>query len=249
MKAHSLFRLLLCATMLAGCAASRPEMPDEFSTPLDPHYTPAGFFDGHVCQWPERPLFFKWIFSSSQYEQLEEITIYSPAGDVLGKFDLSHYRLVKQPGKSDKRMYLVDTPISENAPDGWYFAMIQTKNGHTYQARDHIEIGPLAMAGAGMLPENEAVLTQPLRELSWKEVPGAKYYQVFVHDVWNDEKLIYQSPHVTEPRVTLPNDLIKPGGAYLWRVHSRDMNGDPEYGDFNLGSLSVFVSFSVQDGP
>jgi len=105
------------------------------------------------------------------------------------------------------------------------------------------------MAGAGMLPAHEATLPAPPRELAWGSVPGAKYYQVFVHDVWDDEKQIYQSPLLTQPRVTLPAGLIKPGGVYLWRVHSRDMNGDPEYGDFNLGSLSVFVSFSVQDSP
>jgi len=247
MNAHSLFRLFLCATMLAGCAVSRPEVPDAFSPQPDPHYTPAGFFDGHVCQWPDRPLFFKWLFSSTQYEQLDEIKLFSPVGEFIAKIDLAQYRLAKRPGQPDKRMYLVDTPVPANTPDGWYYAIIRTKNGQTYQARDNIEIGKLVMAGAGMQPAPDATLPLQPRELAWGAVPGAKYYQVFVHDVWNDEKQIYQSPLLTQPRVTLPPGLIKPGGVYLWRVHSRDMNGDPEYGDFNLGSLSAFVSFSVQD--
>jgi len=247
MNVHSQFRLFLCATMLAGCTMSRPEIPDVFSPQPDPHYTPAGFFDGHVCQWPERPLFFKWLFSSTQFEQLDQIEIFAPGGEQLGRFDLAQYRLAKHPGKPDKRMYLVDTPVHANAPDGWYYAIIRTKSGHTYQARDHIEIGKLVMADFSMAPTNDATLPAPPRELAWGPVTGAKYYQVFVHDAWNDEKLIYQSRLLTEPRVMLPAGLIKPGGVYLWRVHSRDMNGDPEYGDFNLGSLGVFVSFSVQD--
>jgi hypothetical protein len=247
MNTHGLSRLMLCAVILTGCAVSRPAAPNVSPLQPDPHYTPAGFFDGHVCQWPERPLFFKWLVSSTQYDQLDKIEVFSPGGKLLGRFDLSQFRVTKHPGKPEKRMYLVDTPVPENAPDGWYYAMIRTKSGQTYQARDHIEIGKLVMAGDGVAPANDATLTVPPRELAWGVVPGARYYQAFVHDAWNDEKLIYQSPLLTQPRVTLPAGLLKPDGVYLWRVHSRDMNGDPKYGDFNLGSLSAFVSFSVQD--
>ena len=247
MNDHSLFRLLLCAAMLTGCAVSRPEVPKTSSPLPDPHYTQAGFFDGHVCQWPDRPLFFKWLVSSTQYVQFDKIEIFSPGGELLGRFDLSQYRVAKRRGKPDKRMYLMDTPVPENAQDGWYYALLRTKSGQTYQARDHIKIGKQVMAGAGIDPANNATLPVPPRELAWGEVPGARYYQAFIHDAWNDEKQIYQSPLLTQPRVTLPPGLIKPGGVYLWRVHSRDMNGDPEYGDFNLGSLSAFIIFSVQD--
>jgi hypothetical protein len=233
--------------MLAGCAASQPKVPDVFSPKPDPHYTPVGFFDGHVCLWPDRPLFFKWLFSSTQYEQLDEITIFAPGGELLGKINLDQYRLVKRSGKPDKRMYLVDTPVSANTTDGWYYATIRTKDGQTYQARDHIVTGKLNMVSAGMIPAADATLPLPPRELVWAPVPNAKYYQVFVHDVWNNEKQIYQSALLTKPRASLPAGLIKPGGVYLWRVHSRDMNGDPEYGDFNLGSLGAFISFSVQE--
>ncbi len=247
MNAFGLFRLLVCAAMLTGCAVSRPEAPDVPTPQPDPHYTPVGFFDGHVCQWPERPLFFKWLVSSTQYDQLDKIEIFSPNGELLGRFDLSQYRVVKHPGRPGKRMYLVDTPVPVNAPGGWYYAMIRTNSGQTYQARDRIEIGKLVMAGTGIDPVDDATLLVPPQELAWREVPGARYYQAFVHDAWNDDKLIYQSPLITQPRVSLPAGLIKPGGVYLWRVHSRDMNGDLEYGDFNLGSLSAFASFSVQD--
>jgi hypothetical protein len=233
--------------MLAGCATPQPRAPDTISPQPDPHYTPVGFFDGHVCLWPDRPLFFKWLFSSTQYEQLDEISIFAPGGELLGKINLDQYRVVQRPGKPIKRMYLVDTPVSANSTDGWYYAIIRTKSGQIYQARDHIKIGKLHMASAGMMPKPDATLQVPPRELVWAPVTGAKYYQVFVHDAWNNEKQIYQSALLTEPRVSLPVGLLQAGGVYRWRVHSRDMNGDPDYGDFNLGSLGAFISFSVQD--
>lgn len=233
--------------MLSGCTASQPKEPGVITSLPDPHYTPVGFFDGHVCLWPDRPLFFKWLFSSTQYEQLDKIEIFSPSGDLLGKINLDQYRLVKRSGKPDKRVYLIDTPVSANATDGWYYATIRTKGGQTYQARDLIKIGKLHMASAGMMPAADATLPVPPRELVWAPVPDATYYQVFVHDAWDNDKQIYQSTLLSKPRVNLPVGLIQAGGAYLWRVHSRDMNGDPEYGDFNLGSLGAFVRFSVQD--
>ena len=40
---------------------------------------------------------------------------------------------------------------------------------------------------------------------------------------------------------------MKPGGEYQWRVHARDMNGDPVYGDFNAGSQTHKMEFTIED--
>ena len=82
--------------------------------------------------------------------------------------------------------------------------------------------------------------------LSWDPVPGARAYQVFVHDIWEGEVLIFRSPHLTESRVRLPEGLLKPGGYYLWRVHARNVDEDIDFGDFNHGSLTPFSRFSVR---
>ena len=41
--------------------------------------------------------------------------------------------------------------------------------------------------------------------------------------------------------------MAKRGGMYSWIVHSRDVNEDLLLGDFNHGSLSKPVVFSVND--
>jgi hypothetical protein len=43
----------------------------------------------------------------------------------------------------------------------------------------------------------------------------------------------------------LPPGLIEDGGYYSWLIHARDINEDIKLGDFNSGSLSTPVTFSV----
>jgi hypothetical protein len=43
----------------------------------------------------------------------------------------------------------------------------------------------------------------------------------------------------------LPPGLIEDGGYYSWLIHARDINEDIKLGDFNSGSMSTPVSFSV----
>jgi len=47
--------------------------------------------------------------------------------------------------------------------------------------------------------------------------------------------------------MTLPKDLIESGGLYSWRIHARDINEDIKLGDFNHGSLSPKLTFSVSE--
>jgi hypothetical protein len=84
------------------------------------------------------------------------------------------------------------------------------------------------------------------RQLSWDAVPGARAYQVFLHDIWEGEAIIFRSAHLTQNRIELPDGLLKPGGYYMWRVHARDVDEDVELGDFDHGSLTPYFKFSVQ---
>ena len=68
---------------------------------------------------------------------------------------------------------------------------------------------------------------------------------MFIRDQWNDDKLIYTSKLLTKAELQLPPGLIEDGGYYSWLVHARDINEDITLGDFNSGSLSAPVTFSV----
>ena len=76
-------------------------------------------------------------------------------------------------------------------------------------------------------------------------MPGAQYYQVFIKDLWNGDQVIYTSNILAQPRLPLPPGLLQRGGEYTWRVHARDTNGHILLGDFNHGSLSREVGFSI----
>jgi hypothetical protein len=50
-----------------------------------------------------------------------------------------------------------------------------------------------------------------------------------------------------KPELKLKPGLLKPGGYYSWRVHARDSNGNVLLGDFNHGSLSTPITFSLAE--
>jgi len=231
--------LLLVVTLVSACSL--------LPWPSDPHVTEAGFFDMHVCNWPERPLFFKMVFSTTRSEQLQDVQIFAPDGAPLARFNLDQFKIVRRPGKPVKHVYLMDVDVPSGAQDGWYTAHIRTRDGRTHIARDHIVIRTMGQPGETVQPEDDSVQTVPPRELSWSPVPGARYYIVYVHDRWEDDRLIYESPRLTVPRLIIPPGILRPGGFYQWRVNVRDRVEDREYGDFNHGSLSPFYLFSVQD--
>jgi hypothetical protein len=51
--------------------------------PQDRHYNGIGFFDIHVCNWPERALFFMPLFSTPRFDEIETIEVSYPNGRRL----------------------------------------------------------------------------------------------------------------------------------------------------------------------
>lgn len=238
-------RMMAAALVVLGLAGAGPAASGEPEPMRSPHRVPLGFFDIHVCQWSDRPLFFMALFSTTRYDELAAVEILDPEGRSLGTLDLTKYRLTVAPGKPEKRAFISQIPVPAGAKDGWYSARITSRAGDKSVARDYVVVSPLAIAsGARPAPDADNI---PLpSELSWNGIPGAKHYQVFIQDLWEDEKLIYTSPLLPEPRAPLPPGLLKPGGLYAWRVHARDVNEHELLGDFNHGSLGPVMKFSVK---
>jgi len=214
----------------------------------DPHYTEAGFFDIHVCHWPDQPLFYMALFSTARFDEVDEIEIADPDGHALGKLDLAKYRTILAKGKPEKHVFisLLEMPPARN--NGWYQARVRLKDGTTAVARDYVVVGSMPLPG-GFQPADQAELPELPAELRWKPVPGAKFYQVFIKDIWGDGQTIFTSKLLDEPKLTLPPGLLQQGGAYSWRVHARDIDDDPTVGDFNQGTLGREVGFSVAPAP
>ena len=227
-----------------GAAGAGTALAKEAAPMQSPHRVALGFFDIHVCNWSERPLFFMALFSTTRYDEIAAIEVFDSEGKSLGKLDLTKYRMTIMPDKREKRAFISQVPVPKGARDGWYSARITDRKGDVSVARDYVVIAPLPIvAGAQPAPDAENV---PLpKELRWSPAAGAQYYQVFIQDLWEDEKLIYTSPLLAEPRAPLPAGLLKPGGFYAWRVHARDVNEHELLGDFNHGSLGKLMKFSV----
>lgn len=211
----------------------------------DPHYTEAGFFDIHICNWPDRQLFFMPLFSTENADAVRNIEILTPENRPLLQLDLKRYRTIKHKGKPDKRAIINQIDIPQGATDGWYTARIHLHDGRELIAKDYVVITRLAQA-CGQDPANGDEVSLP-DALRWKPVPGARFYQVFIRDLWNDDELIYTSELLDSPKLALPPGLLEPGGYYSWIVHARDTNEDVRLGDFNHGSMSRASIFSVID--
>ena len=67
-----------------------------------------------------------------------------------------------------------------------------------------------------------------------------------MRDLWDESKLIFSSKLLDKPSVQLPAGLLEAGGYYSWIVHARDLNEHFMLGDFNHGSLSATVHFSIE---
>lgn len=211
----------------------------------DPHYLSIGFFDLHVCNWSDRKPFFLAVFSSYQYDMVKIVKVFAPDGKPVGNFDLGKFRIIDKKGKPRKKVFLTQMPLIKPHQDGWYRAEIEMNDGTRYQAKDFVKISimprvrnPVPSAGATDIPAP--------REFSWDPVPGAKYYRVYIKDIWGEERVIHSSKWLTEPRFIVPSGLLQTGGYYSWRVHARDVNEDPMLGDFNHGSLTGDIEFTVK---
>lgn len=210
----------------------------------DPHYTDAGFFDMHVCNWPDRLPFFMALFSTERFREIRSIDVFRPDGRALVSLDLTHYRLLKPINKPEKRVFIREIDLPADAADGWYRTQIVLKNGKIFRARDYVMIRKMGIVGGMMPPQGASDIAIPA-QMSWSPVADATYYRVYITDKWDDSKVIYESKLLKEPRLQLPPGLIKPDGYYTWRVQARDVDKDKLLGDFNHGSLSPEVSFST----
>ena len=211
----------------------------------DPHYNEVGFFDVHVCNWPNRPLFLLGLFSSSRYQELAKVELFTPAGQSLGLLDFNKFRLLEFKDKPKKKAFIKHFAIPAGAGDGWYRARIELKNGEVFEASDYVLIKSMARA-SGLVPPPGAEDVEIPKRLQWQTIAGAKYYQVFIRDLWQG-KSVYKSRLLSTPYLELPPDLLHAGGYYSWQVHARDVNEHILLGDFNHGSLIEPVTFSVAE--
>ncbi len=209
----------------------------------DPHYTEAGFFDIHVCNWPDRELFFMPLFSTIHYREITDIKIQHPDGKMLTSLNLKEFKLLKPKNKPEKHVFMSQMDVPESAVDGWYSATISLADGTQVIAKDYVIISRLPRASDMNPPDGAEQIPIP-EKLTWS---GAEkgYYQVFIRDVWNDSKLIYRSKLLSKPELAVPTGLLQPDGLYSWQIHARDVNEDILLGDFNKGSMSLIAIFST----
>ena len=222
----------------------------------DPHYLDIGFFDIHYCNWPDRKPFFLNVFSSFYLDQVEKVSIYLPNGEHMTDLDLAKFRkwrsMNKKTGKKQiKKAALLKNTVEENFVSGWYTAKVFTKDGQVHEFKDLVDLKLMDRAKP-IFPEEDAELETAPTKFEWQKIEGAKHYQVFIYDTWKGKK-VHSSKLLDTNSYTPPLNnrmgfkLMKPGGEYQWRVHARDMNGDPVYGDFNAGSQTHKMEFTIED--
>jgi len=210
----------------------------------DPHYTPAGFFDIHVCNWPENPRFLMTLFSSPRFDEVARVAVFAPDGTHIGNLDLTRFRSFKTPTGQLKRAFIAHFDLPKKAVDGWYRAEVSLKDGSRFEARDYV-IHHFMAHPTGIQPVPGAVDLPASTELRWDPIPGAKVYEVFLRNDWEGTEST-ASGLLTEPRYTPPKGMLQPGGEYVWRIHARDSDGNVLLGDFNHGSLSPEMRFTVK---
>jgi hypothetical protein len=210
----------------------------------DPHYTAAGFFDIHVCNWPDEPRFLMALFSTTRFEEMARVAVFAPDGRAVGTLDLNRFRAFETKSGQAKRAFISHLGLPEKPVDGWYRAEIMLKDGSRIEARDFV-IHHFMAYPSDTLPAPGAVAVPVSTELRWNPIPGARYYEVFLRDEWAETET-FASGLLTEPRFAPPRGLLHPGGEYVWRIHARDSDGNVLLGDFNHGSLSPEMRFGVR---
>jgi hypothetical protein len=235
--------IMLC-TAAPVCATPASGDPADTQHSGDLHYTPVGFFDIHVCNWPDRDLFFMPLFSTSRYGEIKSVEVRYPDGHLLTDLDLENFKLLRPEGKPEKRVFISQIDVPKRATEGWYTATISLADGKRFTASDYVIVARLPRA-SGMNPPNGADQILAPEKLTWLPVANHSYYQVFIRDVWNDGKLLYKSKLLHDPELAIPPGLLQPDGLYSWQIHARDINEDKLLGDFNTGSMSGIATFST----
>ncbi|MDH5613298.1 MAG: hypothetical protein OEY66_12680 [Gammaproteobacteria bacterium] len=235
MGALLIFFVMLCATNVVAEDAEHPG---------DAHYTETGFFDIHVCNWPDRPPFYMTLYSTYQFKDVRLIELMNAEGEKFATLDLSKFRVITSDGKPEKRVFMNQIAQPEHSIDGWFSAKITLNDDSVHVAKDFVEHGVLSQV-VGHWPAHRSEVADPPEVLHWSVVKGAAHYQVFIKDKWNESEMLFSSDLLASPEVVLPEGLLESGGYYAWRVHARDVNEDIKLGDFNQGSLSDWQEFTV----
>jgi len=210
----------------------------------DPHYAKQGFFDVHVCNWPDRPPFFLSLFSTYQYDNVKTMEVFNPDGSRLDTISKQRFKIIQKKGKPQKRAFINHTPLPEKPQHGWYSAVVMMNDGSKVELKDYVAIDHMGWA-VGTRPAKGAENIPVPKKLTWEAIPGAMYYKVFIKDMFDGGKLILQSKLLKKPVLELKPGLLETDGAYEWRVHARDSNGHVLLGDFNHGSLSPAFHFTT----
>lgn len=210
----------------------------------DAHYTEAGFFDIHVCNWPDKPPFIMALFSTTKFDDVGQVSVYTPAGELVGNLDLARFRSFKTREGKDKRAFITHFGLPAKPIDGWYKAVITMKDGRRIESLDYV-VHAIMPLPAGMQPAAGAAGVPLPGELRWDPVPGASFYQVFVYDKW-DDRLVFKSNVMRDTAIRLPAGILQSGGQYGWRVNARDVHEHILLGDFNHGTTGPEYLFTTR---
>lgn len=210
----------------------------------DPHYTEAGFFDIHVCNWPDRPPFLMALFSTQQFDSVKQVTLYTPKGEHFGDLDLAKFRAFKTKEGKEKRAFIAHLELPAKPADGWYKAVISMKDGREVEARDYV-VHAIMPLPSGLLPAADAVDVPLPVELRWDPVPGASFYQAYVYDRLND-RLVFKSEVIRETAVKIPPGVLQSGAQYGWKLNARDVHEHFLLGDFNHGTTGSELLFTTR---
>jgi hypothetical protein len=211
----------------------------------DPHYTAIGFFDMHICNWPQRPKFFKVLFSTEKFDEIDSMEVFEPSGASLTILDKKQYMPLKRKNKPEKRVYMVNLDVPDTSQTGWYTIKVKTVDGREITARDYVPLTRIGRVREMEPADDREGVALPVT-LKWKKLPGALFYRVYVRDVWTG-KMVFESKLVKEDTVKIPVGKLEAGGYYSWTVHARDLNTHILLGDFHMGSMSETAFFNVAD--
>jgi hypothetical protein len=189
--------------------------------------------------------FFMALFSTTRFSELESVEILDPDNARIGYLDTTQYRVIQNKSAQEKRAFISQFDVPPQASNGWYQSVITLKDGSRHRVWDFVVIRSMDRATA-VNPADAAEDIEPPKLLQWKPVPGAKYYQVFIRDEW-ESGLVHESGLPGKNELVVPDGLLKSGGYYSWIIHARDINESVLLGDFNHGSLSPSMRFSVRE--
>ena len=102
----------------------------------DPHKNKLGFFDIHICNWPERQRFFKILFSTEKFNDVAEMEVFGPSGASLAVLQKNQFKKLERKKKPEKRVFIVDLDMPDSAATGWYTIKVKTVDGNEYIAGD-----------------------------------------------------------------------------------------------------------------